>query len=103
MHHHHHNNSHYNFTTNSDFPPPTTPTAHPSQKTPSRARASKTPKSTSKDGIKLEAGLGGMNMMTGMGMGMDINMMIDPSLDQASMDLIRQLQQEDLGLRRRQS
>jgi F-box/leucine-rich repeat protein 10/11 len=27
--------------------------------------------------------------------------MIDPSLDQASIDLIKQLQQEDLGLRRR--
>jgi F-box/leucine-rich repeat protein 10/11 len=109
-------NNHYDFTADSDFPPPpatpTTNTRPPNSSsgiashTPSRARASKTPKSTSgarrrdsKDGIKLEAGLGmGMNMGL---MGME--MMIDPSLDQASIDLIKQLQQEELGLRRRQS
>ncbi|KAF2031906.1 hypothetical protein EK21DRAFT_62234 [Setomelanomma holmii] len=91
--------SHHNydsFTTDSDFPPPPT-TPHPPPSAP-RQRASKTPKSTpggrqrySKDGIKIEAGLGGI-------MGLDL---IDPNLDQASMDLIKQLQAEDLGLRRR--
>lgn len=109
-----HNNTHYNFTANSDFPPPPiTPTANArgptssgrkSSQTPSRARASKTPKSTpgsnrrrdSKDGIKLESGLG-------MGINGIMDMMIDPSLDQASIDLIKQLQQEELGLRRRAS
>jgi F-box/leucine-rich repeat protein 10/11 len=110
-------NNYNNFTTNSDFPPPLTPTAHaqpsghsyaqPSQ-TPSRSQLSKTPKSTpngrlrdSQDGIKLEAGFG-VNM--GMG-GMDMDMldmdMIDPSLDQASIELIKQLQKEEHGLRRR--
>ncbi|KAH4078178.1 hypothetical protein HBI56_226790 [Parastagonospora nodorum] len=95
---HNHNNHDYNFTTDSDFPPPpTTPAAKthaPTNKTP---RASKTPKSTPcnrhAEGIKLEAGIG-------VGMMMDVDM-IDPSLDQASIDLIKQLQQEDLGLRRR--
>jgi F-box and leucine-rich repeat protein 10/11 len=67
-------------------------------------RASKTPKSSSssrradgQDCIKMETGLGfGLN---GAGMlGMD---MIDPSLDQASIELIKQLQQEEHGLRRR--
>ncbi|KAH7080766.1 hypothetical protein FB567DRAFT_112762 [Paraphoma chrysanthemicola] len=89
----HHNHSYNNFTTDSDFPPPTTP--HPPA---SRPRASKTPKSTpKKDGIKLEAGLGGM-----LGLDGSLNMgLIDPNLDQASMDLIKQLQAEDLGLRRR--
>jgi F-box/leucine-rich repeat protein 10/11 len=95
---HNHNNHDYNFTTDSDFPPPpTTPAAKthaPANKTP---RASKTPKSTPSnrhtEGIKLEAGIG-------VGMMMDVDM-IDPSLDQASIDLIKQLQQEDLGLRRR--
>lgn len=102
-----------NFTTNSDFPPPPiTPLAnstrsarglnssgHKASHTPSHVpRNSKTPKSTpggrrrdSKDGIKLEHGLAAMGV-TGM---------IDPNLDQASIDLIKQLQQEDLGLRRR--
>jgi F-box/leucine-rich repeat protein 10/11 len=106
-------NNHYNFTADSDFPPPPiTPSANvraphssgrKASQTPSRARASKTPKSTpngrrrdSKDGIKLEAGLGvGINSM--------MDLMIDPNLDQASKDLIKQLQQEDLGLRRRAS
>jgi F-box/leucine-rich repeat protein 10/11 len=120
-------NQYNNFTTDSDFPPPITPAAnshrasrppnsssHKASQTPSRRRASKTPKSTpsgkrhdsrGRDGIKLEAGfgMGGMNM--GMGMNMNMNMMamdmIDPSLDQASIDLIKQLQAEDLGLRRR--
>lgn len=98
-----HANNHYAFTTNSDFPPPPTTPAR-NQKTPSRHPASKTPnsgsrQSDSKDGIKLESGLG-MSMMTG---GMD--MLIDPSLDQASRDLIKQLELEDRGLRdrRRQS
>jgi F-box/leucine-rich repeat protein 10/11 len=39
-------------------------------------------------------------MNGGMNMGSMLNM-IDPNLDQASFDLIKQLQQEDLGLRRR--
>jgi F-box/leucine-rich repeat protein 10/11 len=121
-------NQYNNFTADSDFPPPpVTPAAnshrasrpphsssHKASQTPSRRPASKTPKSTpsgkrhdsrGRDSIKLEAGLGmgGMNM--GMGMNMNMNLMamdmIDPSLDQASIDLIKQLQAEDLGLRRR--
>lgn len=115
-------NTYNNFTTNSDFPPPpVTPTvnsnkssrtqqqssARKSSHTPSRGgRNSKTPKSTpggkkhdnSGNGIKLEHG---MTMGTGMGMNMGMLNMIDPNLDQASFDLIKQLQQEDLGLRRR--
>lgn len=115
-------NNYNNFTTNSDFPPPpVTPTvnaykaaraqqqssARKSSHTPSRGgRNSKTPKSTpgskkhenSGNGIKLE---NGMSMGTGMGMNMGMLNMIDPNLDQASFDLIKQLQQEDLGLRRR--
>jgi F-box/leucine-rich repeat protein 10/11 len=106
-----------NFTHNSDFPPPPiTPTINTykargqhssgrkSSRTPSRGgRNSKTPKSTpgrrhDNSGIKLEHG---MSMGTGMGMGMGMLGMIDPNLDQASFDLIKQLQQEDLGLRRR--
>jgi F-box/leucine-rich repeat protein 10/11 len=118
-------NSYNNFTTDSDFPPPpATPAANvhrtsrppnssgrKTTQTPSRRRASKTPKSTpggrrhdSGEGIKLEAGLGmGMNMSMGMNMNMSLlgMDMIDPSLDQASIDLIKQLQQEELGLRRR--
>jgi F-box/leucine-rich repeat protein 10/11 len=104
-----------NFTQNSDFiPPPITPTVksckarnqHSSGRkashTPSRGgRNSKTPKSTpsrrqDSGGIKLEHGI---SMGTGMGVGM--LSMIDPNLDQASLELIKQLQQEDLGLRRR--
>jgi F-box/leucine-rich repeat protein 10/11 len=122
----HTQNSYNNFTTDSDFPPPpTTPAANTHRtsrppnssgrkttQTPSRRRVSKTPKSTpggrrheNGEGIKLEAGLGmGMNNMN-MGMNMNMSMlgmdMIDPSLDQASIDLIKQLQQEELGLRRR--
>ncbi|KAJ4375294.1 JmjC domain-containing histone demethylation protein 1 [Neocucurbitaria cava] len=117
-------NNYNSFTTNSDFPPPPmTPSAttknrplpqpHSSGRkathshTPSRAgRNSKTPKSTpggrrrdGQDGIKLE------QHAVGMGMDMDMSLggmnMIDPNLDQASIDLIKQLQQEDLGLRRR--
>jgi F-box/leucine-rich repeat protein 10/11 len=121
------NNYNNNFTTDSDFPPPpATPATNghrlsrppnssgrKSAQTPSRRRASKTPKSTpggrrhdSGEGIKLEAGLGmGMNMNMNMGINMNMSMlgmdMIDPSLDQASIDLIKQLQQEELGLRRR--
>lgn len=105
-------NNYNNFTTNSDFPPPPiTPVAnssrsirgpnssgHKPRHTPSRGgRGSKTPKLTpggrgtdSKDGIKLEYGFG-----------VGMAGMIDPNLDQASIDLIKQLQQEDLGLRRR--
>ncbi|KAI8939044.1 hypothetical protein NX059_004882 [Plenodomus lindquistii] len=107
-------NNYNNFTTNSDFPPPPiTPGPNSSRSirvpnssgqkprhTPSRgARGSKTPKSTpggrrtdSKDGIKIEYGLAVGGMLPGT---------IDPNLDQASIDLIKQLQQEDLGLRRR--
>jgi F-box/leucine-rich repeat protein 10/11 len=44
-----------------------------------------------------------MGMGMGMGMGLGLNNVIDPNLDQASFDLIKQLQQEDLGLRRRSS
>lgn len=116
-------NNYNNFTTNSDFPPPPVtptvnaykaaraqqqqPSARKSSHTPSRGgRNSKTPKSTpgskkhdsSGNGIKLE---NGMTMGTGMGMNMGMLNMIDPNLDQASFDLIKQLQQEDLGLRRR--
>ncbi|KAF1940706.1 hypothetical protein EJ02DRAFT_405948 [Clathrospora elynae] len=97
-----------NFTTNSDFPPPAiTPYKSSGRKeshTPSRGgRGSKTPKTTparrrDSGGIKLEHG---MSMETGMGLGMMGMGMIDPNLDQASFDLIKQLQQEDLGLRRR--
>jgi F-box/leucine-rich repeat protein 10/11 len=121
-------NQYNNFTTDSDFPPPpVTPAAnshrasrppnsssHKASQTPSRRRASKTPKSTpsgrrhdsrGRDGIKLEAGFGMNGMNMGMGINMNMNMMamdmIDPSLDQASIDLIKQLQAEDLGLRRR--
>jgi F-box/leucine-rich repeat protein 10/11 len=109
----HHNE--YNFTTDSDFPPPlpTTPARLPTSTHKTHTpRASKTPKSTpsrrrhdsSGNGIKLEAGILGvpMGMSAGVGIGMGMGMdMIDPSLDQASIDLIKQLQQEDLGLRRR--
>ncbi|CBY01870.1 similar to JmjC domain-containing histone demethylation protein 1 [Plenodomus lingam JN3] len=105
-------NNYNTFTTNSDFPPPPiTPVAnslrsvrYPNssgpkpRRTPSRGgRGSKTPKSTSggrrtdsKDGIKFEYGLA-----------VGMAGMIDPNLDQASINLIKQLQQEDLGLRRR--
>jgi len=113
-------NNYNSFTTNSDFPPPPiTPTlssykaraqqhsssARKASHTPSRGgRNSKTPKSTpggrrpESNGIKLEHG---MSMGTGVGMHMGMLGMIDPNLDQASFDLIKQLQQEDLGLRRR--
>lgn len=116
-------NDAYNFTADTDFPPPPVTPANPhrpscppnssGQKanyTPSRQRASKTPKSTpgtrrhdsSRDGIKLEAGLGmGMSGMTNGMHGLLSMDVIDPSLDQASIDLIKQLQQEELGLRRR--
>jgi F-box/leucine-rich repeat protein 10/11 len=100
-----------NFTTASDFPPPITPTTRHMRKTPSKSRGSKTPKSSgkrrdSKESIKLENGI---SMNTGLGMGgvgvsgLNVSMfsMIDPNLDQASLELIKQLQQEDLGLRRR--
>lgn len=112
-------NSHVTSTSNDDTnkahgnievpPPPATPITstsrstrglhnHKSGNTPSRGgRNLKTPKSTpggrrrdSRDGIKTEHGVGG-----------GILGMIDPNLDQASIDLIKQLQQEDLGLRRR--
>jgi F-box/leucine-rich repeat protein 10/11 len=105
--------NHNMFTTNSDFPPPVTPTTHhrtapssghKSGQTSSRARHSRTPKSTpggrrrdSKDSIKLEQGLT-MAMTLGMGINLDF---IDPNLDQASRDLIKQLQAEEHGLRRR--
>ena len=106
-------NNHYNFTADSDFPPPpVTPTGnarapHSSGRKASQTPSRKTPKSTpngrrrdSRDGVKLEAGPG-----MGMGIGMNnlMDMMIDPSLDQASIDLIKQLQAEELGLRRRAS
>ncbi|KNG44318.1 hypothetical protein TW65_08669 [Stemphylium lycopersici] len=101
-------------------PPQQHASARKASHTPSRGghRNSKTPKSTpgsrrnhhhhhhhhhqhdsSSNGIKLEHG---MSMGTGtMGMNMGMLNMIDPNLDQASFDLIKQLQQEDLGLRRR--
>jgi F-box/leucine-rich repeat protein 10/11 len=123
-------NNYNHFTTNSDFPPPPiTPIANShkprgapssgrkSSHTPSKGgRGSKTPKSTpgrrrDSGGIKLEHGMSmgtgmSVNMMgmgMGMGMGLGLNNVIDPNLDQASFDLIKQLQQEDLGLRRRSS
>lgn len=99
---------HNMFTTGSDFIPPVTPTAHrrtaPSTSHKSGQRHSRTPKSTpggrrrdSKDSIKLEQGLT-MAMTLGMGINLDF---IDPNLDQASRDLIKQLQAEEHGLRRR--
>ncbi|KAF9696810.1 hypothetical protein EKO04_005423 [Ascochyta lentis] len=100
--------NHNMFTTNSDFPPPVTPITHHRTATSSNhksgQRHSRTPKSTpggrrrdSKDGIKLEQGLT-MAMTLGMGINLDF---IDPNLDQASRDLIKQLQAEEHGLRRR--
>ncbi|KAF2134584.1 hypothetical protein P153DRAFT_278420 [Dothidotthia symphoricarpi CBS 119687] len=116
-------NNYNMYTTASDFPPPpitptttaattataaTRPYRAPNTNPPSSSRkASKTPKSTpgfrrrdSQHHIKLELGMGlglGMNLdMLGMGVGV-----IDPQLDEASRNLIKQLQQEDMGLRRR--
>ncbi|KAJ4383524.1 JmjC domain-containing histone demethylation protein 1 [Didymella sp. IMI 355093] len=100
--------NHNMFTTGSDFIPPVTPTAHhhtaSSSTHKSGQRGSRTPKSTpggrrrdSKDSIKLEQGLT-MAMTLGMGINLDF---IDPNLDQASRDLIKQLQAEEHGLRRR--
>ena len=100
--------NHNMFTTGSDFIPPVTPTAPhrtaPSSSHKSGQRHSRTPKSTpggrrrdSKDSIKLEQGLT-MAMTLGMGINLDF---IDPNLDQASRDLIKQLQAEEHGLRRR--
>lgn len=51
----------------------------------------------------------GMGMNGGMGVGMNMDVLgvnmnmgvIDPQLDEASRNLIKQLQQEDMGLRRR--
>lgn len=109
-----------NLLTNNDIPPPpitpiatTATTTTNSTRTRKTPRSSKTPKSTpgarrrdSKEHIKLENGI---SMSTGMGVnglgniaGLFGNInAIDPNLDQASIDLIKQLQQEDLGLRRR--
>lgn len=100
--------NHNMFTTGSDFIPPVTPTAPhrtaPSSSHKSGQRNSRTPKTTpggrrrdSKDGVKLEQGLT-MAMTLGMGINLDF---IDPNLDQASRDLIKQLQAEEHGLRRR--
>lgn len=114
--------NHNMFTTGSDFIPPLTPTAHhrtaASSTHKSGRRGSRTPKLTpgdgrrgsrtpkvtsggrrrdSKDSIKLEQGLT-MAMTLGMGINLDF---IDPNLDQASRDLIKQLQAEEHGLRRR--
>ncbi|KAF3010584.1 JmjC domain-containing histone demethylation protein 1 [Curvularia kusanoi] len=100
--------NHNMFTTGSDFIPPVTPTApHGAGPSPSRKsgqRNSRTPKSTSggrrrdsKDSVKLEQGLT-MAMTLGMGINLDF---IDPNLDQASRELIKQLQAEEHGLRRR--
>ncbi|KAH6644040.1 hypothetical protein C7974DRAFT_348667 [Boeremia exigua] len=96
------------FTTGSDFIAPVTPTAPqrtvPSSTHKSAQRSSRTPKTTpggrrrdSKDSVKLEQGLS-MAMTLGMGINLDF---IDPNLDQASRDLIKQLQAEEHGLRRR--
>lgn len=102
---------HNMFTTGSDFIPPLTPTAphlraSSAHKSKSAQRHSRTPKSTpghrrrdSKDSIKLEQGLT-MAMTLGMGINLDF---IDPNLDQASRELIKQLQAEEHGLRRRRS
>lgn len=93
-----------NLTANSDYPPPpVTPTtislrpidgpssSNRKSHTPSRGgRASKTPKSAPRDSVKVEPPFD--KALLGA---------IDPNLDQASIDLIKQLQQEDLGLRRR--
>jgi F-box/leucine-rich repeat protein 10/11 len=99
--------NHNMFTTGSDFIPPVTPTAHhqtaPSSTHKSGQRGSRTPKTPgsrrrdSKDSVKLEQGLT-MAMTLGMGINLDF---IDPNLDQASRDLIKQLQAEEHGLRRR--
>lgn len=100
--------NHNMFTTGSDFIPPVTPTAPhrtaPPSNPKSGQRSSRTPKSTpgsrrrnSKDSVKLEQGLT-MAMTLGMGINLDF---IDPNLDQASRDLIKQLQAEEHGLRRR--
>lgn len=100
--------NHNMFTTGSDFIPPVTPTAPhrtaPSSSHKSGQRNSRTPRSASdgrrrdsKDSIKLEQGLT-MAMTLGMGINLDF---IDPNLDQASRDLIKQLQAEEHGLRRR--
>lgn len=100
--------NHNMFTTGSDFIPPVTPTAShraaPSSNHKSGQRSSRTPKSTpggrrrdSKDSVKLEQGLT-MAMTLGMGINLDF---IDPNLDQASRELIKQLQAEEHGLRRR--
>lgn len=100
--------NHNMFTTGSDFIPPVTPTAShraaPSSNHRSGHRNSRTPKSTpggrrrdSKDSVKLEQGLS-MAMTLGMGINLDF---IDPNLDQASRELIKQLQAEEHGLRRR--
>jgi F-box/leucine-rich repeat protein 10/11 len=99
-----------NFAANANFPPPPfTPPAHyngaKQRYTSSRSRPSKTPKPVSasrrrdsKDSIKLEAGFG-------MSAGLDMSLLdmdaIDPNLDQASIELIKQLQAEEHGLRRR--
>jgi F-box/leucine-rich repeat protein 10/11 len=99
--------NHNMFTTGSDFIPPVTPTAHhqtaPCSTQKSAQRGSRTPKTPggrrrdSKDSVKLEQGLT-MAMTLGMGINLDF---IDPNLDQASRDLIKQLQAEEHGLRRR--
>jgi F-box/leucine-rich repeat protein 10/11 len=87
--------NHNAFTTNSDFPPPLTRTAHAQHQ--HMQSPSKTPngrRRDSKDSIKLEA-------TTGMDVAMMDFDLIDPSLDQASIELIKQLQKEEHGLRRR--
>lgn len=64
--------------------------------TPSRGgRASKTPKSHGSAGPRK------LDMKDSVKLEHDVLGPIDPNLDQASIDLIKQLQQEDLGLRRR--
>lgn len=91
----------FDYSPNAEVPPPVTPVAHhhkASRPPNSGHKASKTPRSSRtpkfKDAVKIETGLD-MNQIEAD--------MIDPSLgmDQASIELIKQIQQEDYGLRRR--
>ncbi|KAF1361694.1 hypothetical protein EJ07DRAFT_175666 [Lizonia empirigonia] len=89
-----HRNSHQHMNGYMPYPPAQrdAPAAQPHAQVDPRGR-----RRDSKDGIKLEHGLT-MAMTLGMGLNLDL---IDPNLDQASRDLIKQLQAEEHGLRRR--